>query len=425
MLTRRPEARLSEKPRHLESVVNQALSTFRVVVIAGPRQSGKTTLLRRLIREQGSLSNLDEEETLRASIDDPTAFANFGNPPRAFDEVQRAGDPLIRAIKATVDNNTSPGQFLLTGSADFLTVPTISESLAGRAVFFDLWPFTQSEIDATSVNLIDKAFNNPDSLISNKLSDTNKFDYLQRICRGGFPLVTNMSERSQRAWFRSYVSAVIQRDIRELTGARRANLIPKILRLLAARTGNELVMQSVHNAARLGSRKTTADYLSYLEMIYLVWQLPAWSRNLSQRIIRRTKLHIADTGLAAHLLGKTPASLAHPTDVARGQLLETFVANEVLRQASQLDDDVRLYHFRDRHGKEIDLIAESADGRVVGIEVKSSSVATSTDARWLKWLRDKIRDDFVCGIVLYTGKRSFTLGNQLLAIPVSRLWTPQ
>ena len=401
---------MEELPRRLEPIIRQALSSFRVVVVTGPRQAGKTTLVRRTLGGSGTFARLDREATLRAALDDPTGFAAFGETPRAFDEVQRAGEPLIRAIKSVVDDDASRGQFLLNGSADFLTVPTISESLAGRAAFLELWPFTQGELHGTPDGFLKAAFADPDLLLAGGTSTLDLHDYLSRVCAGGFPEATAMASEARRMWFRDYVRTVTQSDIKDLSGARRVRQLPKLLALLAARTAGGLVVANLHEAVGLGSRDTTETYLGYLESTYLVMLVPAWSRNLSSKVAHRPKAHIADSGLAAHLLAKNPESLARPTDPARGQLLESFVVNELHRQASWLNDDVRLHHFRDRGGTEIDIIAEAADGRFVAIEVKSAPVVDRRDARHLRWLQARSPDDFVCGVVLHTGERAYRLG---------------
>lgn len=183
------------------------------------------------------------------------------------------------------------------------------------------------------------------------------------------------------------------------------------------------VVAHIHDASGLGSRTTTDDYIAYLQMTYLVLLLPAWSRNLTRKITRHPKVHIADTGIAAHILGKDPTALARPTDGARGPLLETFVLNELHRQTTWLDDEVRLHYLRDRDGAEVDIVAEAADGRIVAIEVKSSPSASIADDRWLSWLRDKTGDDFITGVVFHTGPRAFRLGDRLSALSISYLWT--
>lgn len=421
-MSRYDEVRPEERLRRLEEPLRDALSVFRAVVVTGPRQAGKTTLVRKVVGDTGTFVRLDRQPVLQAVLADPAAAAVQGPTPRAFDEVQRGGDPLIRAIKVVLDDSRAPGQFLLNGSADFLTTPMLTESLAGRAVFLDLWPFTQGEIEGHPDRFLERAFSNPEQLLSAELSPLSPDDYLHRVCRGGFPEVVALPEQSRGIWFRNYVRSVTQRDITEFTGARRAQHLPKMLSLLAARTANELVVSHIHDALGLGSRNTTDDYLSHIQMVYLTHLLPAWSRGLTAKAARHPKVYIADTGLAAHLLAKNPISLSRPIDPARGPLMETFVVNELLRQAGWLDHEVRLHHFRDRDGGEIDLIAEAADGRVVALEVKAAQTASPRDARRLTWLRNKIGSDFVCGAVLHTGNRSFRLESNIYALPISSLW---
>ena len=415
--------RVNEIPRRLEPLVEEALQSFRVVLVTGPRQAGKTTLVRRSLGGAGTFARLDRAATLRAALDDPDGFAEYGETPRAFDEVQLAGEPLIRAIKVVVDDDRSRGQFLLNGSADFLTVPTISESLAGRAAFLELWPFSQGELHAMPDGFLATAFSRHESLLEGGLSTLGLPDYLQRICMGGFPEAIRMPAHSRRIWYRDYVRSVTQRDIKDLSGARLVRELPRLLSLTAARTSGELVVSNIAEGTDLGSRNTVEAYLGYLQMAYLVLLLPAWSRSLTAKVTHRPKVHITDSGLAAYLLGKNPESLARPTDAARGSLFESFVFNELSRQVSWLDIDVRLHHFRSRGGAEIDIIAEASDGRIVAVEVKASPVVHRRDFRHLEWLRDKVGDEFVCGVVLNTGQRPYRLGERLFALPLSHLWS--
>lgn len=411
-----------EVPRRLGPAVVAALQAFRVVVVTGARQAGKTTLVRQVLGGSGTFQRLDDEAILEAALADPVGLVAYGARPCAFDEVQRGGDPLVRAIKSAVDADPAPGQFLLNGSADFLTVPVLSESLAGRAAFFELWPFSQGEIDSGPDGFLSLLLQDPDRLRGGPPSPLRIPDYLERVCAGGFPEIARLPVSARRAWFANYVRTVTQRDITELSGARKADQLPRLLRLLAARTASELVVSNVHEAAGFGGRQTTEDYIGFLGMTYLVHRLPAWSRNLTTKVKRHPKIYVSDTGLAAHLMGKEPAALARPDDPARGPLVETFVVNELRKQVGWVGADVTLHHFRDRDGVEVDVVIETADGRVAGIEVKSGATVTRADARWLGWLRDKLGDRFVAGVVLYAGDRPVAFGDRLTAVPLSYLW---
>lgn len=408
-------------PRRMAPSVLAALSAFRVVVVTGPRQAGKTTLVRQVLGGRGTLIRLDEDAVLQAALADPVGMASYGATPRAFDEVQRAGDPLVRAIKAVIDTDSSPGQFLLDGSADFLTVPTLSESLAGRAVFLELWPFSQGELRNGPDGFLRTALDDPESMRSGPRSALSGRDYLEAICTGGFPEVVSLPGPSRGTWFANYVRTVTQRDISAMTGARRADRLPRLIRLLAARTAGELVVANVSADVGL-SRETTEDYIGFLGTTYLVHLVPAWSRNLTTKVKRHPKVYLTDTGLAAHLLGKRPDALQRPGDVNHGPLVETFVVSEVRKQLGWSGAEATLHHFCDRDGAEVDLVVEATDGRIIGIEVKASATPAQRDFRWLAWLRDKVGHDFVHGLVLYGGDRPLAFGDRLTALPLSYLW---
>ncbi len=404
-----------------------ALEDSRVVVVTGPRQVGKTTVVRRVIGPTGTVRRLDDETTRAAALADPHSFVESQEAPLAIDEVQLGNEALIRAIKARVDRTEAPGQFLLNGSANFLTVPHITESLAGRASFLTMWPLSQGEISGTDDGLVDLAFSDQADLLELPSSGDDMNTYLSRICDGGFPEPLKASTRRSRSrWFGSYVRSMATRDIQEIADVRNADLLPKLLRVLAARTASEFVATNV--AEDVGSdRRTVERYLSLLEMMYLVHRLPAWSRNLTSREARRSKVYISDTGLAASLMRKNEDSLATPTDPARGPLTETFVVNELLKQAARSELEPSLFHYRDRNGDiEVDVVIE-AGGAAVGYEVKASSSVAARDARHLAKMRDQMDNiqpgAFRNGIVLYAGPQVVSLGDRLTAAPISSLWT--
>jgi predicted AAA+ superfamily ATPase len=284
---------------------------------------------------------------------------------------------LLRAIKAAVDRNPIPGQFVLTGSSNFLTVPTISESLAGRAGFVEVWLFSQGELAGRADRFIDNVFDEPGAIMGYRPSGGDRSDLLERLCRGGYPEIHRLPARQRPGWFRDYGRTTIERDVVELSGIRKVAEMNQLLRLFAARSGCELVMQSIINDSPL-ERQAVYDHSeivgtvrTWLETIHLVTTPPAWSRNLTRRVKRRPKEFLTDPGLAAWLLGKTPAALEGPTDPAIGQLVETFVFAELRRQLTWRSTAVTMFHWQDRAGAEVDLVVEGADGRVFGIEVKA------------------------------------------------------
>ena len=407
--------------RHLETQLDAALDTFRVVVLHGARQCGKTTLARLITgKRNGTYVTLDDDATREAAQADPRSFLTSQSSLLAIDEIQLGGDRVVRMIKQLVDEDPTPGRFLLTGSTNFLTIPTISESLAGRSRILRLWPFSEAETQRVPPT-IDTWF----SAIPTKSPPLGRDDYLRIVCRGGYPELAHLDIAARRAWFESYVETVTQRDIAELADIRKVSALPRLLRWVTSNNSSEI---NVTTAARdLGiDRTTVTSYLQWLEAVFLVRQLPSWSRNLSARATRRPKLHLTDTGLAADLLGVSPHTLGLRTAIVTGPLLESFVVNEIAKQLSATAVAVQQSHYRDNHQREIDLILERYDGATIAIEIKATSSPTTSQLKHVAWLRDKLDTTapgtFTAGILLHTGPQSLTVGDRLHLLPISSLW---
>jgi len=407
--------------RAIEERYRETVAARRVTIVTGPRQSGKTTLVRGQLSGTATMRSLDEQGVLDAALEDPTGFVALGGRPLIIDEVHRGGEPLVRAIKARVDRDRSPGQFVLTGSSNFLTVPTLSESLAGRAGFLDVWPFTQGELAGISDRFVDALFGGAAGLAGYRPSGIDRRELLERACAGGYPEVHELPPRQRAGWFRDYVRTTIERDVVELSGIRKVAEMGQLLRLLAARSSCELVMASLIDDSAL-ERQAVYDHRGWLKTIHLVTTLPAWSRNLTRRVKKRPKVFLTDPGLAAWLMGKTPAALESPTDLATGRLVETFVFAELRRQLTWAATDANLFHWQDREGGEIDFVLESSDGRVVALEVKAGQTPKREWFRWLEHMRDTLGDSFIAGVVLYGGQHVLPFGERLMAVPIPALW---
>ncbi len=407
--------------RNLLPVAEESLRGFRVTVINGPRQSGKTTLAKQLVQDAGSYWSLDDESVRTAVRLDPHGFIEQGANPMAIDEVQRGGNDVVLAVKSMVDRRNDRGQFVLAGSTRFLSVPQLSESLAGRAEILDLWPFSQGELLGVRETFLDQLLDEPDQLVHKRCELLDRGMLFDRLIRGGYPELIDASASQSARWYRNYVRTVVERDIVEASAISQADELPTLLRLLAANTSGEMVTARLASDMRMNA-ETVARYIGLLELVGFVVRIRAWTPSLTSREKRHPKVVLTDTGLACALLGRNADGLGSATSPLTGPLLESFVTMELVKQRGWSNRQPTLRHWRDRNGAGVDLIVEDDSGTIAGIEVKAASTVSVGDARHLQGLSDKLGDRFTVGVVLYLGDRVVPLGDRLWALPISALW---
>ncbi len=406
--------------RLIFSHVRAALADSPVVLLHGARQTGKSTLVQHLaaIGWPARYLTLDDANVLTAATTDPAGFLAGLDGPVALDEIQRAPGLFI-ALKAQVDRNRQPGRYLLTGSANVLMLPKLSESLAGRMEILPLWPLAQSELSAAPTCFVDELFA-PQIRSTAAVAETDG-DVAALLLHGGYPEAQRRPVWSRRrAWFNAYVTTILQRDVRNLASIDGLTVLPRLLALLAARTG--ALMNHAELARSTGLPQTTLKrYLALLEATFLVVLLPPWSGNLGKRLVKSPKVYLNDTGLSAALLGMDSAPALRQANLY-GPLLENYVVMELRKQASWSQTEPALFHFRTQNGSEVDIVLESPAGALVGLEVKASSTVTASDFNGLRILAEETGPRFHRGIVLYQGSEVIPFGPKLLAVPITRLW---
>lgn len=403
-------------PRHIAPRIAEAMADTPVVLLAGPRQAGKTTLVRQVSHGELRYLTLDDALTLLSAREDPVGMIR-GIDRAVIDEIQRAPQ-LLLAIKKSVDEDRRPGRFLLTGSANVMALPTVADSLAGRTETLSLLPLSQSEIEGQTTNWLDCVFADH---IPRLGSPPHTADLVERVLHGGYPeALSRSTARRRTAWARQYLDAIIQRDVRDVAGIDKLDHVPRFLRALAHTAGQ--MCNYTQLAGQVGlDGKTAARYLGILEQMYLLRRVDVWARNRLNRVVKTPKLQFIDSGLLASLLDLTSENVAQ--DRTRfGNVLETFVFSELLKCTTTADGDYQLLYYRDADKYEVDVVIENAAGQLVGVEIKAAASIKDSDLRGLRKLSTLAGSQFHMGVLLYDGDETLPLGNGMWAAPISTLW---
>jgi len=408
----------SDYPRLLQQHLEEALDDTPVVLIHGPRQCGKTTLAKKVGALRGyAYISFDDVNLVAAAKADPVGFVDRLADKVILDEIQHVPE-LFGSLKHAVDSNRTSGRFLLTGSANVLLLPKLADSLAGRIEMIHLHALSRCEIEASGEGILAGLFRGKvPARAVHKLAD----NMAKCVIEGGFPEpLQRSSERRKRQWYQNYIDTLVQRDIKDLARISNLEAMPKILQLAANQSAQLLNMSAIASPFQM-TRQTVSAYFTLLQHVFLLDVLPAWHSNKGKRLIKTPKVHMSDTGLAAALLGLTSRQLIADR-VMLGHLLESFIYNELRRQASWQDMDVKFYHFRDKDQFEVDIVMEQQGGGMVAVEVKAAATVTEKDFRGLKKLKGIAGQSWKMGIVFFDGEIPLSFGEGLYAVPIAALW---
>lgn len=403
--------------RWQRDTLKKALETRRVLLLCGARQCGKTTLAKELVSQHIAYRTLDDPAVRQIAETDPRGFVKHSGNTLIIDEVQRAPD-LLSAIKIRVDEDTRPGQYLLTGSADIQSSPGVRESLAGRIRKVRLRPLTHGEILGASPDFLDRAFRqdfgHPDRAYDRDAMLDISFG-------GGFPEAILLGDTERRLWHRDYADALVERDLRDLGRIQRRDAMSELIHTLAAWSGKFMDISSIGAGLSI-VRSTVETYINALEALYMVERVRAWKRTDYARAGQRPRLFMTDSGLMSSILDWDRQQVRMDADRS-GKLIETFMFNEIAAQVDANAGRYSLFHYRDREKREIDFLIEREDWALLGIEIKAGSAIGTNDFKNLRWFKKSIaRERKFTGIVLYSGELAGSMGDGLWAVPFGTVW---
>ncbi len=404
-------------PRFIQPRLKEALADTPVVLLNGSRQTGKTTLAQSTGGNKYHYVTLDDDTSLAAAKRDPRGFIEDLPQYCILDEIQHAPE-LFPSIKLIVDRDRTPGRFLLTGSANILAVPKLAESLAGRMEVIHLYPLSQAEIAGKKPLFLTMAFA---AKMKGNFKQRLGSELFDRVLSGGYPEpLQRDSVTRQRAWYSSYLNVMIQKDITDFAKIQHSENISKILQRVANNTASLLNISELNKGLGV-DLKTAKHYFDLLSHIFLVCTLPAWSNNRNKRLLKTAKMHITDTGLLGALLKLTKPQLEKDRTMM-GPVLESFVYNELIKQASWQNEELQFFHYRDKDQYEVDIVILNENGLLVGVEIKLAASVSESDFKGLKRFKTQHPEKFVGGYILYDGERTLSFGDGLYAVPLQSLW---
>ncbi len=405
--------------RHIETRLKESLQDSPVVLVQGPRQCGKTTLACMVGKVAGyDYRSFDDEDTRSFAKNDPIGFVQNLPDKVILDEIQKVPG-LFSTIKLSVDRNRKAGRFILTGSVNVLQVRQLTDSLAGRMIIIKLRPLSQSELSQNHPKFLDALFSA--DFRHNKHKETSQENTASRITAGGYPVALKLSSaRKQATWYKNYIETILQRDVSDIAPLIRSpEILSDLLVLMATQTAQLLNVNSLASSFQL-SRTTIQDYMSLLRNMFLWEKIPPWYKNPTKKMVKTAKLHLGDTGIACALMNMNPAALVEDRSLF-GHVLETFVLQELRRQASGHEDLHEFFHYREKKGAEVDIVIQRGT-EFAGVDVKASATIRKSDFRGLRRFKTAAGKKFAGGVVVYNGNTSGTFGDGLYAVPLHLLW---
>lgn len=402
------------KKRWINSKIEEALSSRRVTMLVGARQCGKTTLAKDIAKADGfEYATMDTEEAVAKS--DPQGFVKHNKKTMIIDEIQRVPE-LILAVKQAVDNNNRYGQYIITGSADIQSLPSVKESLAGRAKKIRLRPFTYGEYIEKESKFLTRLKNQ--DFINNTGYDKRKI--IEIAFKGGYPEpLMQLKENESKDWYKDYTDLIIDNDLKYVANIKRQSKLRLLFNTICAYSSKYITKSDLATELAV-SRQTVDEYLNILERVYLIDGVQAWYSRDYEVLHDKTKYYLADTGLMCSILNWEKDKIYKDPDKS-GKLVETFVYNQIAPIAD-INNDVKISHYRDNRKREIDFILETEDN-IYGIEVKSGTDVNLDSFKHLEWFRDNLcKNKNFTGIIIYTGERTMQWKNKMFTVPINNLW---